>query len=579
MLLNKKKLVAGFASVAIIAGGGLSLSSCGENDTSSSAKLAADQVLHITAPSTVSTFDQSDLRNTYEVDIIGELQEPLFRVFHKGDKDTFDPAGATKVVDSEDGLTHTLTIRDNFKWSDGKEVTAQDYADYITRTLDPRYNFSPADSLYWIEGAEEYNTQEEGDAISADTVKATATGDKTLVVTSIRPVKGSEVSFSAIYPVRKELSNEYNDYKSLTAEFGLHPEKQVYSGPFKVNADSFDKDGTSLQLNKNDGFWDSSNVKITEVDIDIVEDSSVIETLFTSGQSDVVEARGKKVPVFEKLVGENVKEQKSTPGNVSYLLINEKAKSGYTKSAKIRQALSLALDRDAYNKVSTEGYSKVAKEIASDNQEIDGKNYRKVAGPILDKYIDEYSNNKDKLQALFKEGLAELGLPTDLDAVHLSYLTNGETADSHVINEFITQNYEKNLGIHVDFDIAPDRSTFIAKRDNQEYDLSSQGWQTGADPTDQVQLWTSSYGFSKFFGNYNSPEYDAIWKELSTEGDVSKRFELIKKLEEQVLTKDWGTIPTEHTTYYRFSNAAWNNLQVTDFGLSFEYSRAFKEDK
>ncbi len=61
---------------------------------------------------------------------------------------------------SEDGLTYTFTLRDGIKWSNGDPVTAEDFEFSWKRALDPELAADYAHILYYIEGAEAYNTGE-----------------------------------------------------------------------------------------------------------------------------------------------------------------------------------------------------------------------------------------------------------------------------------------------------------------------------------------------------------------------------------------------------------------------------------
>ena len=58
---------------------------------------------------------------------------------------------------SADGLTYTIKLRES-RWSDGKPVTAADFAFAIRRVLDPALAAPYATAMYDIEGAEAYNT-------------------------------------------------------------------------------------------------------------------------------------------------------------------------------------------------------------------------------------------------------------------------------------------------------------------------------------------------------------------------------------------------------------------------------------
>ena len=63
------------------------------------------------------------------------------------------PGAAESWTTSEDGLVWTFKLRENGRWSDGRPVTAEDFAFAIRRLLDPATAASLAFFLYAIDGA------------------------------------------------------------------------------------------------------------------------------------------------------------------------------------------------------------------------------------------------------------------------------------------------------------------------------------------------------------------------------------------------------------------------------------------
>ena len=59
---------------------------------------------------------------------------------------------------SKDGLTYTVKMKKDAKWSDGKALTAKDFVYSMQRAMDPKLA-GPYTSFYQvIKGAKEYNT-------------------------------------------------------------------------------------------------------------------------------------------------------------------------------------------------------------------------------------------------------------------------------------------------------------------------------------------------------------------------------------------------------------------------------------
>ena len=68
-----------------------------------------------------------------------------------------------------------------------------------------------------------------------------------------------------------------------------------------------------------------------------------------------------------------------------------------------------------------------------------------------------YRGNKEALQALFKEGLEELGLQTDdLSKYTITYLCYGDTSKALSVQEFYQQSIESMLGINLELKVLAD---------------------------------------------------------------------------------------------------------------------------
>ena len=64
-------------------------------------------------------------------------------------------AQAESYTISDDGLTYTFKLRDGLKWSDGKEITAEDFVYSWNRAIDPE---TAADYAYMFESIEASET-------------------------------------------------------------------------------------------------------------------------------------------------------------------------------------------------------------------------------------------------------------------------------------------------------------------------------------------------------------------------------------------------------------------------------------
>ncbi len=113
----------------------------------------------------------------------------------------------------KDGLTYTYTLRDA-QWENGDPVTADDFEYAWKWALDPENASDYAYQLYYIEGAEAYNTGEG----SADDVAVTAVDEKTLEVNLVNPTPYFDelTAFYTYYPVNSKNSGKKERLMSAT---------------------------------------------------------------------------------------------------------------------------------------------------------------------------------------------------------------------------------------------------------------------------------------------------------------------------------------------------------------------------
>ena len=72
----------------------------------------------------MASLDTTILTDQYSYDVAGNVEEGLTRVDSKGNA----ALALAKSIDvSKDGLTYTVTLRDNLKWSNGDRLTAKDF--------------------------------------------------------------------------------------------------------------------------------------------------------------------------------------------------------------------------------------------------------------------------------------------------------------------------------------------------------------------------------------------------------------------------------------------------------------------
>jgi oligopeptide transport system substrate-binding protein len=548
-------------SVAAIASLNAVLAACGGSSSSSSTK----QELNLVQDSDPTTLDVNDERNMSEVNVMNETEEGLFTTESHNGTDKLVATGAKSYKVSGDGLTYTFKIR-NSKWSDGKAVTAQQYVDSILRELNPKNAFAHASSVYSIKGAEAYNT---GKGTASD-VAVSAPDSHTLKIQLA--YKDSyflnEISSVYFYPVRLDLIKKDGN-KAWKTDY----KKQVSNGPFKYSSW---KKNDKLVLVKNDKYWNAKKVKLQKVTYTTTTKASTILSLMQSGQLDAVSATGATASDFDQLAKSSKINKVSQPGNkTTFLIFNQHngGQSGLFKNVKIREAVSLAVDRESYNKGVSDGNDAATDNVVPKTATVGGQNFYKYTGDALASAKKQY-NTDAKIKALFQEGLKELGKSTDLNSVNLVYLADTSAAsDSGTV---IKQQLEKHLGIHVKVKVEADAAAFSAARDANKYDIYNLAW-SASTAQNALSLWVSSNGFQQYFGGYNSPTFDKLYAKLqtaSTDQDLLKDF---AALQTQLVAKDFGAAPLLNSNTKIYISKSVKNLQTPVFNQQFNYTYAYKK--
>lgn len=548
---------------ALITGAALAtlLVGCGGQSSSASGNA---QTLNLTESDDPTTLDVNDMRNSNENDILSEVQEGLTTIQSTNGKDKVVLTGAKSYTKSADGLTYTFKLRDA-KWSDGKAVTAQQYVDSFRRLLKKENAFSQATNAYFIKGAEAYNTGKG----SAEDVGVKAINKNTLQIqlAYAYPSLLSDLSSVVYYPVRLDKINQVGNKKWKT-----DVKDQVFNGPFKLTAW---KKNDKITLKKNPSYWNAKKVKLQKVTYTTTDKPSTVLSLMQSGQLDALSASGKQIADFNKLAKSNklVSRTQNGPGT-TVLIMNQHngGTQGLFKNTKVREAFSLSINRNDYNKAVSDGQDKLTYTMAPPTLNVGSTNYGKYVGNPLKEAQAQY-NTKAKRQALLKEGLKELGKSTDLSKLNFVYLTVG----SDDTGTWLKQAIKQQLGVKVTIKTAPDDASFIQIRNNNQYDLMNNGWSASADPNSYLSLWNSNNGFQKFFGGYSSKKFDDLDNKLNGNLPTKERLALYKQLETQLVAKDFGVVPLTNPQSKVYINKSVKNLQTTVFGGTFNYTYASKK--
>lgn len=164
------------------------------------------------------------------------------------------PGQAERWTISDDGKTYTFHLRKGLLWSDGTPLTAEDFVWTYRRALDPGTKNEQSAMLYPIKGAEAYGT---GKTTDPATLGVRAPDAATVVIELERPYPEllRLISLAFFAPVPRGVVEKHG------AKW-MRPGNFVGNGPYVISAR---KHGESLNLKRNERYWDASRVLITDV--------------------------------------------------------------------------------------------------------------------------------------------------------------------------------------------------------------------------------------------------------------------------------------------------------------------------
>ena len=456
---------------------------------------------------------------------------------------------------SEDGLTWTFTMRDGLKWSDGTDLNAKDFEYSFKRMADPDTAAPYAETcLGMIDGFEEAAGFPDADGnptvepnLDALNVKASDDG-KTLTIVLAYPCSYFDkiVAFAAMSPVQKATVEANGD------AWCTSPDTYVCNGPFMITEWT---PSERIVLTKNPNYvggWDSSKIVSESITLLLLEDSSASFAAYNSGEAQLI----KDVPTDE--IPSLTKAEDGGDFYVDTILgtyyVSLNLKRDAFKDAKVRRALSLAIDRDYVANTIMQGTYSTADSIVGPGI-VDENGYFHDNGNAP--YISaDYEANLAEAKKL----LADAGYPNGEGYPTLEYSTND--AGYHVpLAEYLQQAWS-DLGITLTIS-KMEWSSFTAARRAGEYDVARNGWVMDYnDPSNMVELFCTDNGNND--GKYSNPDFDAAI-EASKVADAAEHFAQLHKAED-ILMEDMGCIPVAYYNDFWLQSPALKGTWHSPYG-------------
>lgn len=475
-------------------------------------KLAGEQVIRMNWGSEPPDLDPQTTTDQVSIEIINACYEGLVRLNPDG---TVGDGLAESWEVNDDETVYTFKLRDA-KWSDGTPITAYDFEFSWFRAIDPEVAAEYSYQLTDTAGIKNAAAFFEGEITDREQVGIKAIDDKTFEVTLERPVPFflSLCSFPTFIAAQKAAVEEFGD------EFASAPDKMIYSGPFVISEWQHEQ---KLNLKKNENYWDAENVKLEEVQGDMITDSNTAINLYESDELDITGVP----PEFLDRYKDEPEFQSFAEATTWYLQYNCEDK--FTSNQNLRFALSYAIDAQSFVDNVLANGSLVAGGLCPPLLPgKDGKEFAENRGFVAPKH------DAEKAKEYFDKALEELGTTKEEVEKHLTFLT-GESDTAKKYAAAIQSMWKQNLGIEVQIEAVAFKIR-LDKYNQKDYTTTLAGWSGDYnDPLTFMDLFVTGGGNNDAY--WSNETYDAAIKQaLEADGDdrIDAMIEAEKALAEEL---------------------------------------------
>lgn len=463
---------------------------------------------------------------------------------------------------SEDGTVYTFHLRDAV-WSDGKEVTASDFADTYKRMLTRQDAMDLAYLIFPIKNAQPINAGE----MDISELGVEVVDEKTLVITleAAYPFMVTIFASSVMHPIREDLAT------SLGNAYGSDADKFESNGPFLLKEWAH---GDRMVFEKNPDYWNADAIKLDEITLLLVADANTRKNMYDTGEIYFMEVDSSMVAAYE----DTPEFQYFVSGGVQFIALSFKGASEET--ARITQnrnfvnALSAALDREALVEAMfpmNAPFTGVVNPVISD--ELGGKWSDHPEYDVTDVY-HKTSADIDAAIAFMEKACEELDYASAADMPTFDFFTtSGEV--QRTLAEYFQNIWQSVLGVNIEIRQL-EFAQYWENLYDQPYDIVRTGWGPDYDdPFTYLDMWDSRGGWNKT--GWSSDTYNELVTAANKESDFATRNDMLSEAEKLLLTEA-PIIPLYVTRGALVLSENIQNVSINTFGARFDFRYASIED-
>ena len=449
------------------------------------------------------SLDPTKVTTAAEANILAELYEGLLARDAHG---VLIPGVAARWDVSADALTYTFHLRTDARWSNGAEVTADDFAYSMRRLMDPKTGAQYASILYDLKNAREVNAGK----MPLDALGVAARDPLTFEITLAHPAPYllAQLAHMTALPVYRPNVEQWGDGFARAGRL-------ITNGPFRLESYT---PNDQLVLKKNPYFHDAASVALDGETIFPLEDRSAALRRFMAGE---IDSYG-DVPIDQV---EWVRAHLGTAFRVApelgtYFLALDCRHPPFD-DVRVRQALSMVVDRDFLAKVIWGGIMLPGTSIVPAGMPGYGMPaHLAFAG-------ESQFQREDEAKALMKAA----GYGPD-HPLHITFRFN--QSENNKATAIALADMWKVLGVTTEFIVSDATSYYAFLGSGEPYDAIRRGWFADY-PDAQNYLFLSETGNPMNTPHFADPAFDALLHQADNEVDQGKRTAILHEAEAMLL--------------------------------------------
>lgn len=455
-----------------------------------------------------------------------------------------------KTVNDDGTVTYTFKLRDDIKWSDGQDVTANDFVYSWQRLVNPE---TAADYNYMLDCVVNANEIMAGEKDPSE-LGVSAPDDKTFVVnlTSDLPYFTELCAFPAMMPVRQDIIEANGD------QWTFDVATYISNGSYKMKSWTHNSE---IVVEKNETYYDYENLGPETITFKLMDDENAMLSGYNSGELQFIE----NVPQAEitNLIASG--DMKIVDYIGTYYVCFQNQKEPFD-DPKVREAFTLAVDRTyIVNQVTQGGQIEANGFVPSgiyDAEGSTGDDFRTVGGGYYAETDADYEANCEKAREL----LAEAGYPDGEGFPVVEYLYN--TDDSHkAVAEALQYMWEEELGVTVTLN-NQEWAAFLQTRKDGDYSIARNGWIADYnDPMSFLDMWLTGGGNNN--AKYENSEYDDLIQKAKATSDASERMDYMHQAEDKLIGEDYALCPLYFYTQKYMLDDSIKGMYYTPLGYFF----------